>query len=200
MGLDMYLFKSKGKKDYTLQELKNFSNQISRKEEGEPYSELEQSLIDKGIVSKQGEYIEWYSAFSEIGYWRKANHIHEWFVKNVQNEIDDCDYYEVSKTQIQTLLELCKEVDKHSILVDGKITNGQRFENGDWVDIKEDGKYIEDPTVANALLPTSSGFFFGNTDYNEFYLDDIKYTITLLEEVLDTFDFENDYLVYSSSW
>lgn len=33
----------------------------------------------------------------EIGYWRKANHIHNWFIKNVQNGKDDCSVYEVSR-------------------------------------------------------------------------------------------------------
>ena len=28
-----------------------------------------------------------------VGYWRKANHIHKWFVDNVQNGEDDCKEY-----------------------------------------------------------------------------------------------------------
>jgi len=33
----------------------------------------------------------------EIGYWRKANHIHNWFVKNVQEGEDNCGEYSVSR-------------------------------------------------------------------------------------------------------
>jgi hypothetical protein len=36
-------------------------------------------------------------------YWRKANQIHGWFVKNVQNDNDDCGLYEVSIGQIKKL-------------------------------------------------------------------------------------------------
>lgn len=39
----------------------------------------------------------------EVGYWRKANQIHKWFVENVQGGIDNCDYHEVSKAQLEKL-------------------------------------------------------------------------------------------------
>ena len=46
----------------------------------------------------------------EIGYWRKANHIHTWFVENIQAGVDDCRSYSVSQLQLKELLELCKRV------------------------------------------------------------------------------------------
>lgn len=46
----------------------------------------------------------------EAMYWRKANHIHLWFVQNVQNGEDDCDTYDVTVEQLTTLCDLCKEV------------------------------------------------------------------------------------------
>ena len=42
----------------------------------------------------------------EAMYWRKANAIHKWFVDNVQDGTDDCDEYEVSRDQLQKLLDL----------------------------------------------------------------------------------------------
>ena len=44
-----------------------------------------------------------------VGYWRKANQIHGWFVDNVQGGEDDCREYGVSRDQLQQLLQLCKE-------------------------------------------------------------------------------------------
>jgi hypothetical protein len=38
-----------------------------------------------------------------IGYWRKVNCIHNWFVTNVQEGVDDCGTYYVSKGDIQKL-------------------------------------------------------------------------------------------------
>ena len=37
----------------------------------------------------------------EVGYWRKANAIHKWFVDNVQKGEDDCGEYLVSKKNIE---------------------------------------------------------------------------------------------------
>ena len=46
----------------------------------------------------------------QVGYWRKANHIHKWFVDNVQEGEDNCRNYDVSKEQLKDLLKLCKEI------------------------------------------------------------------------------------------
>ncbi len=52
--------------------------------------------------------------------------------------------------------------------------------------------------LANELLPTQSGFFFGGTDYDTYYYNDLKYTEQGLERVLTT---PNDgYFEYQSSW
>lgn len=42
----------------------------------------------------------------QVGYWRKANAIHRWFVENVQNNVDDCGTYDVSLTQLSELLTI----------------------------------------------------------------------------------------------
>ena len=44
----------------------------------------------------------------EVGYWRKANHIHNWFVQKVQNGIDQCEEHEVSREKMKELLAECK--------------------------------------------------------------------------------------------
>jgi hypothetical protein len=49
----------------------------------------------------------------------------------------------------------------------------------------EDGKIIKDPTVASELLPTASGFFFGNNDYNEYYYQDLLDTKEIIENALN---------------
>lgn len=46
----------------------------------------------------------------EAGYWRKANHIHKWFVDNVQRGEDDCKPYNVSREKLKELKKLCQEV------------------------------------------------------------------------------------------
>jgi hypothetical protein len=46
----------------------------------------------------------------EIGYWRKANQIHNWFVQNAQNGNDDCGSHYVDVEQLEELSANCKEV------------------------------------------------------------------------------------------
>lgn len=44
------------------------------------------------------------------GYWRKANHIHQWFVTNIQDGEDNCGEYPVSIRELFLLKQLCLEV------------------------------------------------------------------------------------------
>lgn len=44
-----------------------------------------------------------------LGYWRKANAIHNWFVENVQDEEDDCEEYLVQFSELVKLRDDCKE-------------------------------------------------------------------------------------------
>ena len=46
----------------------------------------------------------------EIGYWRKANQIHKWFVDNIQRGVDNCATYYCDKEQLIELKELCQQV------------------------------------------------------------------------------------------
>jgi hypothetical protein len=45
-------------------------------------------------------------------------------------------------------------------------------------------KVIADPTQAETLLPTQNGFFFGGTEYDEYYWDDVKRTLNWLNDFL----------------
>ena len=138
----------------------------------------------------------------EVGYWRKANQIHNWFVENVQDGVDDCDYHdEVTKETLEDLLDVCNRVLASCELKSGKIANGYTVnENGTRIPILEDGMYINNSSVAEELLPSTSGFFFGSTDYDEYYVDDIKCTIDIITKVLTTTDFEKQMIYYCSSW
>lgn len=155
-------------------------------------------------TKKENKNNDWENSM-EVGYWRKANQIHNWFVNNVQDGVDDCDYYEVSENKLIELLEKCKEVINNSKLVEGSITNGYHIKKNDDGDIEripiiEKGFVIEDSSMAQKLLPSREGFFFGSTSYDQYYLSDIEETIEILEEVLEETDFDTQKIIYSSSW
>lgn len=142
-----------------------------------------------------------YEDKEEVAYWRKVNSIHRWFVDKVQNGIDDCEYHnEVTREILEELLDACEKVLNASELVAGKIKNGEEYKNGKWTVCIEDGKYIKDPSVAEKLLPTTCGFFFGSTDYDEWYYNKVEYTAETIKQILETTDFEKEMIYYISSW
>lgn len=220
MGLDMYLDKVKRiNTDVTPTELDKIQSFLRWKDENARCSFNEWCGIDESEINHdlakayESEFITRYaswdkqkkygtkSIFTEVAYWRKANQIHNWFVNNIQDGTDDCGSYEVTKADIIILLALCKTVKNNSELVSGNIVNGYRYDNdGNSIPIIREGKTIKDPGIAIKLLPTTTGFFFGSNEYNEYYMKNINYTIKTLEEILIKTDFKKEMLVYSSSW
>lgn len=89
-----------------------------------------------------------------VAYWRKANHIHGWFERNVSDGcIENCELYPVCLNDLNCLMSDCKLVK-------------------------------EDRTKAATILPTEEGFFFGGTEYGERYFEGIDCTISQLEKVI----------------
>lgn len=109
----------------------------------------------------------------EVGYWRKANQIHKWIIDNCANGNDDAITCEVSREDLVKLLDTVRQVMKPA----------------------PDGLLNRD--LAEELLPTTEGFFFGSTDYDEWYLQDLKLTEEILVRALAL---EDDYFEYVASW
>lgn len=121
--------------------------------------------INPNIVEWKGIQLKRISSIKEeVGYWRKANAIHRWMVKNVQNGQDDGKPYTMEEPQITKLLQLCEMVMKN-----------KKF--------------------ANKLLPTEQGFFWGETEYDDYYYEQIEYT----KEVMKAALVEKGEYIYESS-
>ena len=87
MGLDMYLN----------------ARQFTAKAFAKP--ELYSKLVENAPFALDFATLE-----VQVAYWRKANQIHAWFVKHVQNGKDDCQEYSVTRDQLQLLVDNCKLV------------------------------------------------------------------------------------------
>lgn len=175
MGLDMYLTRSKRVEGLSAKDYSQINKSIPfPPEEGVDLgklnpeipkaSELNESVIKRGTTS-----FNWSSILEQVGYWRKANHIHQWFVEQCQGGVDKCQLTEITKQRLEMLLSACRLV-------------------------------LDNHEQASALLPTQGGFFFGSTDYDEYYFDDIRDTVKIIEEVLETTDFSTQIIFYQSSW
>lgn len=159
-----------------------------------------EALKLKGVAGVDAKRVNEIS--EEVGYWRKANAIHQWFVDQVQGGDDECRPFDVSVAQLRELLDLTNQVLAASELTDGIVNNGYHFKDGERTPITESGKVIKDPTIAQELLPTQSGFFFGSTDYDQYYIEDLELTKEILTAALDDMS-DDDYgthFEYYASW
>jgi len=163
MGLDMYLMKArKVFRDGQKVDIASlYPDSLKEDDEG-----LCEFLKPYETRSQYG----FASYTDEVGYWRKTNQIHNWFVNNVQDGEDDCRTTLVEKEELQELLDTCKKVR------DGGINTKLAF------------------------LPRATGFFFGSGEYDELYDEQIKNTISILEKVLENTDWDLEEIYYSSSW
>lgn len=60
-------------------------------------------------------------------------------------------------------------------------------------------KVLADRNQAEQLLPAQSGFFFGSTEYDQYYFGDLQETINQIEAALDEFG-DGWNFHYQSSW
>ena len=135
----------------------------------------------------------------ELAYWRKANPIHKWFVDNVQGGEDDCKEYYVNKEQLKELWLLCLKIKKEVILVQDGEKNENTLEDGKFVQKKVPNMVIVNSDICKKLLPSASGFFFGSTEYDSYYMDDINNTIEQLKKILND-GMKGIDIYYQSSW
>lgn len=159
MGLDMYL---NGKR-YLSQYLHEGDREIAENIQS-MFPEL-QGHSGRGGIDDPFRLVR--EVMIEAGYWRKANHIHKWFVDNVQNGVDDCGYYNVERRQLEELRQTCSKV-------------------------------LEWRYLATDCLPTMDGFFFGGTDYDDYYFKEVEHTVKVIDFCLglpNCWDFQ-----YHSSW
>lgn len=179
MGLDMFLYEKKyiSRHEFLAEKSPEYASEL----------EVANQILDlAGLKTEEDGGI---TVSATVMYWRKANAIHQWFVNNVVPEgLDDNsqDWY-VDRSQLIELRDLAQEVlgrveTEHREKVP---TGGYTIGPEGRTDHHEPGRVILNPEVAEELLPTTGGFFFGSTNYNEWYLQDLERTVEGLNRVLD---------------
>jgi hypothetical protein len=148
MGLDMYLNAKRYVSEYTDKELSEKVNSL----------DFGQKQMKINEVS------------AEAMYWRKANAIHSWFVRECQVGVDECQETHVPIVKLVELRDLCRTV----------LANRKK---------------------AAKFLPTSSGFFFGDIEYDEWYFNHIERTEKELTEIVEDEELATNWtFYYQSSW
>ncbi len=165
MGLDMYLHAKKYVEKINWQALQN-NDELSY-DSPEAVFPLWNNIVETAGMKDVA--VDIYGVHVEVtcAYWRKANQIHAWFVKNVQGGEDNCGEYYVSHEKLKSLLDLVNKA------------------------LAE-----RDPN----LLPPQAGFFFGGTDIDEWYWQDLKNTKAKLDRVFALPEMSKLSFYYTSSW
>ena len=127
--------------------------------------------FENEAIELQRKIDECYDAlYSEVAYFRKVNFLLPYF-----NYEENCSEVVIDKCEVEELIDDCKRV------INAKDT-----------DIAE--------SIANELLPTEAGFFFGNTDYDEWYFKDVQEVMDKFTEILNDFDFDENELIMDCWW
>lgn len=129
-----------------------------------------------------------------VAYWRKANAIHRFFVENCSDGTDDCRKMWVERFHLEDLRDRCEQILNS---IEGyRVGYVQNPDQVEWIH-----KVDWNSTVAENLLPTQSGFFFGDTDYNEWYVSSLEYTLERLNFVLSNVPKGAEWgFIYQASW
>jgi hypothetical protein len=164
MGLDMYLYKKTYVKNWnhTSPEAINY---ITIKQGGEERKDIKPERISYII--------------EEVGYWRKFNALHGWFVESCGNGEDSCQEIYVGEDKMKELLETLKNV--QTILNESKlVTKVVKDWNGKDYEVQV---YDKEDEIKETFSPTE-GFFFGSTDVDTYFHKDVVSTIELIESLL----------------
>lgn len=142
---------------------------------------LKEKIRKRNFLSKETSY--------QVGYWRKFNALHSYIVNKLADGEDKCQDIYINRKNLKEMLEILKKVEKS-------------FDGAEIVKQNEDYIAYKNP-VAEELLPTQSGFFFGGLEYDTWYLRDVRYAIELFEDVLKVLEKDKKGLYsvyYRASW
>jgi hypothetical protein len=140
-----------------------------------------------------------------VGYWRKANQIHGWFVREVQEGRDECQRSEMTWDKLFELREVCRRVLNSTELVDAEVVSHWTYEGGVKTSHLVPGKLLKNPSLAAELLPPAKGFFFGGDDFDECYWEDLVRTVEIIDCAKELDDHQRAlgrraYPHYRASW
>lgn len=133
---------------------------------------------------------------SMVGYWRKANAIHGWIITHCADGEDNCRSIELNKDQLENLRKDClvglaNPDRKFQIQSDRVIYQLCDYLNG----LSEP---ITKSNYINPIEPTE-GFFFGSNELDDYYYNQLEYTVDLITDLLETATPEI-WFSYQASW
>lgn len=141
MGLDMYLYLRKS--DYHCGGSWHTDEEREKAKYPKELASFEEEIkrVNFPSVSIDIDY--------QVGYWRKANAIHSWFIENCADGVDKCQDIYVSQKKAQALLDKCNEVIADHSLAEKELPTQDGFFFGS---TKYDEYYYEDIVYTKEIL------------------------------------------------
>lgn len=196
MGLDSYIFsiEKDGNALSKYIEMENYFRFYKEKKLSPPvittekFNELHKRFNEEGSI------------FSEEMYWRKARDIHKWFVENIQDGKDDCEYHRsITREDVvkfrRFVKEKCKKTDEECYIVEAYRHN----EDGTTTLIPCDGVEVEYEDGKKKRISNEIPIIF-NENYDDWDMMHYESALEWCNETLAEFDFDKKYLVYLGSW
>lgn len=143
----------------------------------------------------------------QIGYFRKFNALHNYIVQHYTDGEDNCREVYLEKENIIEMKDICEGISKaylEMIAAKKYSDEAKELELSDAEQVAAERNFEDLNTallnLAETLLPTAAGFFFGSTMYDEWYFSDVLDAADLFKLILDTVDFEKWHISYQASW
>lgn len=164
MGLDMYL------------EARKYVSKIDNKattDYDNPVLTENYKMVLELFPENANEYSDFAGAevSLNIGYWRKANAIHGWFVENCAAGVDECQPIHVNPDKLRELRAIAEHL----------LENRTEAE-------------------ARKHLAPAQGFFFGTYEIDEWYWNDLERTKKILDKAITLAEDNDCGIVYQASW
>lgn len=133
------------------------------------------------------EFVEENLHDEEVGYFRKVNFLMRFF-----NYVDNCKDVILEKSRIEDLVNITQNI------IDLSEKRKDLDSVGNFAEYCENKFSWE--IYAQTMLPTTSGFFFGSTAYNEWYLEDVKSVNAVFKGILKDTNFDYYDIVMCASY
>lgn len=189
MGLDMYLYAEK--------HFSNSSEDFVAKfpEYAKERAQYEATMSASGMFDLPTPEYGGVTVSKCVGYWRKANAIHGWFIRNLANGQDNCQRIRVSTEDLIALREACNKA--LSMVTSPPSVERYVSQEVEKAELVEAGVDVLDTLD---LEPTE-GFFFGSDEKDEWYYECATYTRDLIDSLLALVANDSGYeFYYQSSW
>jgi hypothetical protein len=117
----------------------------------------------------------------DVGYWRKFNALHNYIVENFADGRDDYQHIGLTEGGLRNILDTLQEAKD---ILDSDASDEEKSDK------------------LSDVFPTAEGFFFGSNEYDDYYAENVAYTISLLTDLLDECEGCEDAcsFYYQASW